>query len=78
MTLARMTDNSSDGHFSGVRLIYNPYLTNKLVLASLRPIMTRYGLQMNRCPKNDHYCATNILANAAHTLYIMLYGVTAQ
>ena len=47
---AIMSNNSNDAHFSGVRFICGPYLTNKSVLASLRPIMTRYGLQMNPMP----------------------------
>ena len=42
-----MSDNSNNVHFSGVRFICSPCLAIKSALASLGPIMTRCGLQMN-------------------------------
>ena len=45
--LTKMSDNSNNVHFSGVRFICSPYLAIKLALASLGPIMARCGPQMN-------------------------------
>ena len=42
-----MSDNSNNVNFSGVRFICSPYLAIKLALASLGPIMSRCGPQMN-------------------------------
>ena len=43
--LTKMSDNSNNVHFSGVRFICSPYLVIKSALASLGPIMARCGPQ---------------------------------
>ena len=48
--LTKMSDNSNNVHFSGIRFICSPYLAIKLALASLGPIMSRCGPQMNLTP----------------------------
>ena len=46
----KISDNSNNVHFSGVRFICSPYLAIKSALASLWPIMARCGPQMNLTP----------------------------
>ena len=42
-----MSDDSNNVHFSGIRFICSPYLAIKSAIASLGPVMSRCGLEMN-------------------------------
>ena len=48
--LTKISANSNNVHFSGVRFICSHCLTIKSVLASLWPIITRCRLQINLSP----------------------------
>ena len=43
----KVSDDSNNVHFSGVRFLCSPFLAIKSVLALLESIMTRCGTQMN-------------------------------
>ena len=48
--LTKMSNNSNNVHYSGVRFICDPDLSINLALASFGPIMTECSLQMNLTP----------------------------
>ena len=54
--LTKMSDNSNNVHFSGVRFICSPYLAIKSDLALLGPIMADAGRKWILRPQNEHYC----------------------
>ena len=45
--LTKMSDNTNNVHFPGIRFICSPYLAIKSALASHGPIMTRRWPEMN-------------------------------
>ena len=56
LTSKKMSDNSVNVRFSGVRFICGPYLAIKSALASLGLIMTKFGYKWILCPQNErHY-----------------------
>ena len=74
--LTKMSDNSNNVHFSGVRFICSPYLAIKSALASLGPIMARcgpanesYSLKMNIIV--ILYLVTKVMQNLGHIGWIL-------